>query len=376
MEVAWREGVRSDLSLRGAVRLSLLSAALALAALEAGATRLEQELGRNEVRVYSAPFVLSLGDSPVDSAVPERLERLGYRRVHQRPERPGEYFWGHERFWIYRGEHELGRRREAPALIHLELERSTGRISTIRSLQEGREPLNLSESWLEPELLAESLDEERALRRAIRVESLPDHVWRAVLAIEDARFFDHPGVDSRSTARALLKNVLAGKVTQGGSTITQQLIKMRDLSPKRTLGRKASEAARALMLERQYGKNEILSAYLNSVYMGHVDGVAVYGISAAATAYYSKPVDKLSLGEAAVLAGMIQGPNRLSPLRHPERSLARQHVVLDRMRKLDWAPLSDIERSKKSGLPPLKVTRPSPRAKSSQKGGQGQGCRN
>jgi membrane peptidoglycan carboxypeptidase len=360
MKVAWHQGVGDDLSLRAAVRLSLLSAALFVAAFEAGATRLEQILGRNEVRVYSAPLVLELGDSPVESAVPERLERLGYRRVHQRPERPGEYFWGHERFWIYRREHDLGRRREAPALIHLELERSTGRISMIRSHQNGREPRRLAKSWLEPELLAESLDEERALRRGIRVESLPDHVWRAVLAIEDARFFDHPGVDSRSTARAALKNVLAGKVTQGGSTITQQLIKMRDLSPKRTLGRKASEAARALVLERQYGKNEILSAYLNSVYLGHVDGVAVHGISAAATAYYSKPVDELSLGEAALLAGMIQGPNRLSPLRHPERSLARQHVVLERMRKLDWAPLSDIERSKRSGLPPLEVTRPSP----------------
>ena len=149
----------------------------------------------------------------------------------------------------------------------------------------------------------------------------------------------------------------AGKVRQGGSTITQQLIKMRDLTPKRSLGRKASEALRALALEAEHDKREILESYLNHVYYGQIDGVAIHGIGAAAWAFFSQPAAKLDLGQAALLAGVIQSPNRLSPVRHPQRATARRNQVLDRLVELDWASKAEADHARGQGLR-LKLHRP------------------
>jgi membrane peptidoglycan carboxypeptidase len=145
-------------------------------------------------------------------------------------------------------------------------------------------------------------------------------------------------------------------VVEGGSTITQQLIKNRDLSSKRTLGRKASEAMRARELEDEYGKEEILQAYLNSVYMGHVDGLAVHGIGTAARAYFSRPAAELGLAEAAALAAMIQGPNRLSPLDDAAALCGRRDWVLGRMEELGWATLAEVAQAKAAPV----AARPSP----------------
>ena len=248
-------GAGTGVAIPAAVRRStprrvLLLAVLAFPnALTAGSLR--DELGRNEVRVYSAPFRIEPGGTLEASALPERLERLGYRRVRARPEAPGEYFWGYERFWIYRRAHDLGARRVPAELIGLALDRGSGRIRGFEG--EGRESDSdrratepPARRWLEPELLAESFEGRRGPRVPIDLEALPEHVWRAVLAIEDARFFRHDGVDPRAVARAVVENARAGRVAQGGSTITQQLVKLRDLSPRRTLGRKVSEAARAV----------------------------------------------------------------------------------------------------------------------------------
>ncbi len=322
---------------------------------------LERQLGRNEIRIYSAPSYLHIGVSVTESALPQRLDRLGYRRVHSKPSQAGEYFWGYERFWLYRRAHDLGSRSHRAQLLGLEL-RGDGRLQRIFAVdREADRELERRRLWVEPELLAESFEGSRAPRQPVRLADLPEYVWRAVLAIEDHRFFEHQGVDARAIARALLRNALAGKVTQGGSTITQQLVKVRDLKPKRTLGRKVSEAVRALALEAEHDKQEILTAYLNSVYMGHVGGISVYGFGAAAQAYFSKRAERLGLGEAALLAGIIQGPNRLHPGRHPARALERQRVVLQRLEKLKWVPRQEIKRARRAGLPPLAFRSPRPR---------------
>ncbi len=329
---------------------------------------LETDLGRNEVRVLSAPFVLVPGVTLEDAALPERLARLGYRRVHDRPEAPGEYFWGNELFWIYRRAHRVGGQRWPARLFGVTLsgpgDPESGRSDRIIGFVDATgAPLwqdGGGQPWIEPEVLAESLSADRAPRRPIALDRLPEHVWRTVLAAEDHRFFDHPGVDTLSVARALLANALAGRVTQGGSTITQQLVKQRDLSPRRTLGRKVSEAVRALALEAEYSKREILESYLNHVYFGHVGGLSIYGVGAAAEAYFSKPATKLDLGEAAVLAAVIQGPNRLSPIRHPERVAKRQRWVLSRMEALGWAEPEALARARRQGMPRLRVTEPRP----------------
>ncbi len=190
----------------------------------------------------------------------------------------------------------------------------------------------------------------------VQLSTLPERVWRPVLAAEDARFFSHGGVDPRAMARAALRDLLKGRIAEGGSTITQQLIKNRDLSPKRSLGRKASEAVRALALEEEYDKEEILQAYLNTVYLGHVQGLAIHGLGTAARAYFSRPAAELSLAEAAALAAMIQGPNRLSPLEDAAALRARRDWVLSRMEELGWATADEVARAMATAVSP----RPSP----------------
>ena len=162
---------------------------------------------------------------------------------------------------------------------------------------------------------------------AVALHELPQYVPAAVLSIEDRRFYSHFGIDPLGITRALFGNILAGRITAGGSTITQQVAKNLFLTPDQTLGRKVQEALLALWLERNYSKNEILELYLNRVYFG----AGAFGIEAASQRYFGKSARNLSLGEAAILAGLLQAPSRLSPDRHPEAAAARARVVLGAM---------------------------------------------
>ncbi len=328
------------------IALGLALAAALAAAPEAGAERLTDQLGRSDVRVYSAPYPLAGGLTVAGAALPVRLARLGYRRVHHRPERPGEYFWGSERFWFYRREHRVRGRAYGAELIGLAIE--DGRIAAgltaagERYALDSGPPETGQAPWIEPEILAESLTGDRAPRRPVPFGELPERVWRPLLAAEDARFFDHSGLDGRAIARAAIANLRAGEIEQGGSTITQQLVKMRDLTPRRSLGRKVSEAVRALLVEAEVDKEEILEAYLDHVYLGHSRGVAIHGYGAAAGAWFGKDARDLTLGEAALIAAVVQAPNRFAPLRHTGRVETRRQWVLDRLAGLGWATPAEI----------------------------------
>lgn len=161
----------------------------------------------------------------------------------------------------------------------------------------------------------------------VDVKALPDVVSQAVVAIEDRRFFHHFGIDPRGIARAAQQNMHAGGVRQGGSTITQQLAKTAFLEPDRTFRRKVREALIAVYLETRLSKQEILSRYLSSIYFG--DGV--YGLRGAAHHYFDKDPERLDLGEAAMLAGMIKAPSALSPTHDLKAAHARAQVVLQAM---------------------------------------------
>ncbi len=156
----------------------------------------------------------------------------------------------------------------------------------------------------------------------------PDDLVKAVVNIEDRHFFDHPGFDPQGILRALQRNIAAGTIVEGGSTITQQLVKMRFLGHVRTLLHKLREALVAVWLDTQLGKNEILTRYLNSVYLGN----GAYGMSAAARLYFDKGLSELTLPEAAMLAGMIRAPSRDNPLQNLGAAQARATVVIEAMR--------------------------------------------
>jgi penicillin-binding protein 1A len=173
----------------------------------------------------------------------------------------------------------------------------------------------------------------------VNAADLPEHMVNAVLATEDRRFFSHFGIDPIGLLRAAYVNFQAGRVVQGGSTITQQLAKNLFLTPERTLKRKVQEAMLALWLERNYTKNQILTAYLNRVYLG----AGAYGIEAAAQTYFGKSAREVNLREAAVLAGLLKAPTRFSPSNNPDKAAERAQVVLAAMVDAGYVSVEEVE---------------------------------
>ncbi len=172
----------------------------------------------------------------------------------------------------------------------------------------------------------------REKRFLISLNDMPDYLPLAFLAIEDDEFYRHPGVDMKAIIRALLANLTSGESSQGGSTITQQVVKRLMLTPEKSYERKLKEAILAYRLEHQLSKDEILTLYMNQIFLGNNS----YGVEAAARTYFGKTAKELTLAEAALLAGLPQSPSAYNPYRHPEVAKQRQTVVLRRMRDLTW----------------------------------------
>ena len=169
---------------------------------------------------------------------------------------------------------------------------------------------------------------ERGLRRGhVRLDKLPPYLIKAVIATEDRRFYHHFGVDPLGLVRAAFRNLVAGGVVEGGSTITQQLAKNLFLKPDRTMARKLEEVIYAVWLEQRFDKDEILELYLNRVYFGG----GTYGVEAASRHYFGKSARAVTLSEAALLAGLLKAPSRYAPTRNVERAIASVDEVLDNM---------------------------------------------
>ncbi len=164
----------------------------------------------------------------------------------------------------------------------------------------------------------------------------------AVLAREDARFYEHKGIDWRGILRASVRDIMSGSAKEGASSITQQLARNSLPLGGRTLSRKVLEAMVALRIERQFTKQQILELYINRIYFG----TGCYGVETASQAYFSKSASKLDLSEAAILAGLIRSPNRLSPLKNPEGAAMQGNVVLDRMVALKKITPAQAEQAK------------------------------
>ena len=176
----------------------------------------------------------------------------------------------------------------------------------------------------------------------VAAADIPDTIRRAVVAAEDHRFFAHRGVDWQGLLRAVKADVRSGEFSQGGSTLTQQLVKNVYTGSRRSLGRKLHEALVAVQLERRWSKDQILTRYLNSVYLGD----STFGVEAASRSYFHKPARDLSLSEAALLAGVIPAPSRYSPRTHPEAAEQRRQEVLDRLLRYGLAHPEEVERAR------------------------------
>ena len=286
--------------------------------------------GRAEARratfVYAAGQPLAPGISVRAVDLTETLTRLKYQETSGLPAAPGQFQRTAGAWDLYvRGlEEDTG---QAPARIRLEL--SGDRIVRVQ-----RDGELIDGVRLEGEVLASGADRRGEDFRPVRLADVPPSLINAILAAEDHRFFEHAGLDFRGLVRAAWTNIRAGRVAQGGSTITQQLVKNRLVGPRRTFGRKLREAWLATVVEWRYSKEQILEAYLNEMYLGQRASQAIRGVSSAARVYFGKEAHQLTLAESALLAGMVRAPNSYSPVVNSERARRRRDVVLARMREL------------------------------------------
>jgi penicillin-binding protein 1A len=178
-----------------------------------------------------------------------------------------------------------------------------------------------------------------ANREVLQLNEISPHLKRSVIAVEDSNFFQHTGINLVSVARAMRANMSEGQTVEGSSTLTMQLVKNLFLSPERAYSRKIAEAVLALRIEQVFGKDQILGLYLNQVYWGHNN----YGAETAARSYFNKSARDLNLAESAMMAGLIQAPESLSPFIDKKSAIERQKIVLDRMLKLKWISAKDYQ---------------------------------
>lgn len=175
----------------------------------------------------------------------------------------------------------------------------------------------------------------------VPIKKMPDNLWQAFVATEDARFFQHKGIDIRGIVRAVYQDIKERRKAQGGSTITQQLVKNLFFSQEKQFIRKVLEMAYAVRIEQQYSKEQILEFYINSIYLGH----GTWGVEAASEVYFGKPVTQLSLAECAMLAGLAKSPEYYSPFRNPEKTIGRRNVVLEIMKKQGYLTQKEFNRA-------------------------------
>ncbi|MBI5054990.1 MAG: PBP1A family penicillin-binding protein [Nitrospirae bacterium] len=180
----------------------------------------------------------------------------------------------------------------------------------------------------------------------VPISKIPENLIRAVVAVEDSRFWQHKGIDYIAIIRAILKDIIAGRIKEGASTITQQLAKVIFLSPEKTVVRKLKEATLAFRIEKNLTKEEILELYLNKVYFGH----GAYGVEMAARTYFGKSVSDLNLAEAALIGGLVKAPSKFSPYSDLDKAKERQHIVLRRMEEEKYITKDEAEKAYRQPL--------------------------
>jgi len=308
--------------------------------------RFEGRRFRVPSRVYSAPLIVYPGTDWQRVDLSGWLLRLGYREQPQGGDlQPGGYEWhpGRLRVHLRAFDHPLRPEPARELTFHL----AGGLIEDIEETHTGA---SVAVVVLEPEPVSAFLGKDREQRELIKIDVVPPHLVGAIYAIEDKRFEAHHGIDLQRVMGALLANIKAGHVEQGASTLTQQLVKNFFLTPERTIRRKLKEVVMALVVEARYTKREILQAYLNEIYLGQRGSTQVHGVGEAARLYFGKAVAELSLAESALIAAIIQSPNRISPHRQPERAVARRNLVLELMLQQNRISAERYERARAETL--------------------------
>jgi penicillin-binding protein 1B len=275
--------------------------------------------------IYARPMSLGLKQEISIKEIEEELQLLGYRRV-TRADSSGEYQILNHRIRIQRRKFDFSY--GAEDLRYIEITLKNKRVSQIKDLNSLQ---SLNNIYLEPWLVTRLVSSGREDRMLVKIDDVPPILTQALVAVEDKDFYHHFGVAPLSILRALMANISAGRTVQGGSTLTQQLVKNLFLTREKSLVRKAKEAMMALIIEVKYSKNLILEAYLNEVFLGQNGDTGIYGFGLASYFYYDRPLNELSIDEIATLVGIIKGPSYYNPRKHTERVIDRRNIVLRSM---------------------------------------------
>jgi len=275
-------------------------------------------------RVYARPPELFAGARIDRAGLRAALERRGYR-AGAGTRRPGSYRVAGSTLSLHTRGFRFPDGWSAPGRFRVAF--AGGRVAGITGARGGTVAL----LRLEPLEIAQIMPLHREDRVPLERESIPELLVGALLAVEDRRFFSHHGFDPVAIARAAWVNLRAGRIVQGGSTLTQQLVKNVFLDRRRSLGRKLKELLMAALLELRFTKAEILEAYVNEIFLGQQGRRALHGFGIAARYYFSRPVAELPAEQVAMLVGLVRGPSLYDPRRHPGRALARRNQVLAAM---------------------------------------------
>lgn len=283
--------------------------------------------------IYAAPKLIRTGQNISTDDLLTYLKRAGYvDRNQQADSARGRYSLSGQTLEIDPGADSIVDGARPFQQLRIEFSRGGKSIAYLTDRQNGA---HLDKAQLEPELISSVTGRERAKRRVIGFNDLPPDLVQAITVTEDRSFFEHYGVNVRGIIRALLRRYDSDPnspiARQGGSSITQQLVKNLLLSPERTLKRKVSEAYMSVILETRLSKQEIFALYCNQVYLGQQSGFSINGFGEAASAYFNKDVTTLTLPESAFLAGLIRSPNRYNPAHDLETARSRRNQVLESM---------------------------------------------
>jgi penicillin-binding protein 1B len=298
--------------------------------------------------VYAAPLELYVGAPVAANDLEEELHRL-----HYRPGDPlagaGNYRRQGNSFILHTRRVRFSDEQRESQLVAISAD-----ANSITSLKQA-DAQELPVFRLDPPVIGSVFPIHGEDRLVLSPADVPPLLRAGIKIIEDRRFDEHNGVDVRGVMRAMWANLRAGRVVQGGSTLTQQLVKNYFLTDEQSFGRKATEAVMALRLEANFSKEEILVAYLNEVYLGQDGSRAIHGFGLGSEYYFAKPLAELDVGELAMLIGLVKGPSFYDPRKHAERARARRNLVLQ---ELGGAHLIDADAAMRSAAAPLALKAP------------------
>jgi penicillin-binding protein 1B len=294
---------------------------------------LKGEVFTRSAGIYAAPKQLRVGQALTPERLIELLKHAGYvEKTQQADKARGRYSPGDGSINIEPSSNITVDGQRQFQNVRVQFSRNGKAISSLTELDSNT---HLDKAWLEPELISSVTGRERAKRKVIGFNDLPPHLVKAITVTEDRAFFEHYGVNVRGILRALVRRYDSDPnspiARQGGSSITQQLVKNLLLSPEKTLKRKIAEAYMSVILETRLSKEQIFALYCNQVYLGQQAGFSINGFGEAADSYFNKDVTNLTLPEAAFLAGLIRSPNRYNPYHDINTATARRNQVLDNM---------------------------------------------